>query len=148
MSYKTHEFNYTITIISSLSPTADCTWDYFGCTRRSGRWPANKPCCQQRFDGCCMYVMGKKNGNNSSNRPANQGSHTQSSSLGQGNGGGYGPAQSQVVVTNTPAATTPRPTTTTTRRTTTTTRRPVPAGPNRPGYDQNGKPVQLSESFI
>ena len=40
--------------------TADCTWDFFTCTRRYGKWPDNKPCCQQRFDDCCMFVMGKK----------------------------------------------------------------------------------------
>ena len=40
--------------------SADCTWDFFTCTRRYGKWPDNKPCCQQRFDDCCMFVMGKK----------------------------------------------------------------------------------------
>ena len=39
---------------------ADCTWDFFTCTRRYGKWPSNKPCCQARFDDCCMFVMGKK----------------------------------------------------------------------------------------
>ena len=40
---------------------ADCTWDFFGCTNRNGDWPSNKPCCQARFDACCMKVMaGKK----------------------------------------------------------------------------------------
>ncbi len=46
---------FTLTFFS-----ADCSWDFFSCTRRYGTWPANKPCCQARFDACCMYVMGKK----------------------------------------------------------------------------------------
>ena len=39
---------------------ADCSWDFFGCTKRLGSWPKNKKCCQQRFDDCCMIVMGKR----------------------------------------------------------------------------------------
>ena len=41
--------------------SADCTWDFFGCTNRAGDWPQSKQCCQARFDACCMKVMaGKK----------------------------------------------------------------------------------------
>jgi hypothetical protein len=43
-----------------FSSAADCTWDFFTCTRRYGTWPSNKPCCQARFDGCCKFVMGPK----------------------------------------------------------------------------------------
>ena len=39
---------------------ADCSWDFFGCTKRLGYWPKNKKCCQERFDDCCMIVMGKR----------------------------------------------------------------------------------------
>lgn len=39
---------------------ADCSWDFFGCTKRIGKWPSNKKCCKQRFDACCMVVMGKQ----------------------------------------------------------------------------------------
>ena len=39
---------------------ADCSWDFFGCTKKLGYWPKNKKCCQERFDTCCMVVMGKK----------------------------------------------------------------------------------------
>ena len=47
---------------NQLEPlSADCTWDFFGCTNRAGDWPQNKACCQARFDACCMKVMaGKK----------------------------------------------------------------------------------------
>ena len=39
---------------------ADCTWDYFTCTKRYGTWPFNKRCCNKRFDMCCKMVMKKK----------------------------------------------------------------------------------------
>ena len=39
---------------------ADCSWDFFGCTKKLGYWPKNKKCCQERFDDCCMIVMGKR----------------------------------------------------------------------------------------
>ena len=39
---------------------ADCSWDFFGCTKKLGYWPKNKKCCQERFDTCCMVVMGKQ----------------------------------------------------------------------------------------
>ena len=38
--------------------SADCTWDYFSCTNKFGVWPDNKVCCDQRFQRCCMTVMG------------------------------------------------------------------------------------------
>ena len=37
--------------------TADCTWDYFSCTNKYGRYPDNKLCCDMRFKQCCMLVM-------------------------------------------------------------------------------------------
>ena len=39
---------------------ADCTWDYFTCTKRYGSWPFNKRCCNKRFDMCCKMMMKKK----------------------------------------------------------------------------------------
>ena len=40
-----------------ISLLADCTWDYFSCTNRYGRYPDNKLCCDMRFKQCCMVVM-------------------------------------------------------------------------------------------
>ena len=40
--------------------SADCSWDYFTCTKRYGRWPMNKRCCNKRFDMCCKMMMKKK----------------------------------------------------------------------------------------
>lgn len=40
---------------------ADCTWDYFTCTKRYGTWPFNKRCCNKRFDMCCKMMMKNKN---------------------------------------------------------------------------------------
>ena len=55
----------TLTLMKSVNTfrpfSADCTWDFFGCTNRAGQWPSNKVCCQARFDACCMKIMaGKK----------------------------------------------------------------------------------------
>eukprot|EP00094_Tigriopus_californicus_P008215 TCALIF_07911-PA protein Name:"Similar to Nid2 Nidogen-2 (Rattus norvegicus)" AED:0.21 eAED:0.21 QI:0/1/0.77/1/0.87/1/9/315/2645 len=110
---------------------ADCTWDFFGCTRRRGVWPANKPCCQARFDACCSHVMGTPNG------PSHSQSTSRPSSIGQGsNNGGYPPIQEVHTTTRQPTTTTPRPTTTT--RTTT-----VASTSQRPGFDRDGNPVRM-----
>jgi len=37
---------------------ADCSWDFFGCTKKFGKWPDNKVCCEDRFSQCSMLVMG------------------------------------------------------------------------------------------
>ncbi len=37
--------------------TADCSWDYFTCTSKQGKWPANRDCCMMRYKQCCMLVM-------------------------------------------------------------------------------------------
>eukprot|EP00095_Tigriopus_kingsejongensis_P008229 maker-scaffold591_size129331-snap-gene-0.17 protein:Tk08229 transcript:maker-scaffold591_size129331-snap-gene-0.17-mRNA-1 annotation:"---NA---" len=113
---------------------ADCTWDFFGCTRRKGRWPANKPCCQARFNACCDHVMGT---------PSQSLGSPSSSNLGQGSSGGYGPIQ-QVETTPTTTTTTITTTTPTTTTTTTTTRKPTFATPSqRPGFDRDGNPVRM-----
>jgi len=46
---------------SGQTPTniADCSWDFFGCTKKFGTWPNNKACCEDRFSQCSMLVMGK-----------------------------------------------------------------------------------------
>merc|ERR1711892_1072485 len=45
---------------SGQTPTniADCSWDFFGCTKKFGKWPENKACCEDRFSQCSMLVMG------------------------------------------------------------------------------------------
>jgi len=40
---------------------ADCSWDFFGCTKKYGKWPENKACCEDRFSECSMLVMGMGN---------------------------------------------------------------------------------------
>jgi len=45
----------------SATNIADCSWDFFGCTKKYGKWPENKACCEDRFSQCSMLVMGMGN---------------------------------------------------------------------------------------
>ena len=37
---------------------ADCSWDWFRCTKTTGYWPDNKKCCKKRFDTCYTTMIG------------------------------------------------------------------------------------------
>ena len=36
--------------------SADCSWDFFSCTKSLSNWPANKACCTHRFNLCYAEV--------------------------------------------------------------------------------------------
>ena len=42
--------------------SADCSWDFFSCTKSLGTWPANKACCTHRFNLCYAEVKPSTSG--------------------------------------------------------------------------------------